>query len=107
MPYYLVQSAFTPEGWAAMVKKPQNREEAIRPVVERMGGKLKGAWMSFGEQDTVLLCEMPDNLTAAGFAMAVAASGALKSVKTTPLFSFAEGMEAMKRAAKSGYQPPK
>jgi hypothetical protein len=37
--------------------------------------------------------------------MAVAAGGACKSVKTTPLLSMEEGIEAMKKAATSGYRP--
>jgi uncharacterized protein with GYD domain len=40
MPHYLVQAAYTPEACAAMVKSPQDRLEALRPVVERLGGKL-------------------------------------------------------------------
>ena len=48
---------------------------------------------------------MPDNVSAAAFAVAVAAGGACKNVKTTPLLSIAEGIEAMKKAGQSGYQP--
>jgi hypothetical protein len=48
---------------------------------------------------------MPDNVGAAAFAFAVAAGGACKSVKTTPLLSVADGMEAMKKAGGSGYKP--
>ena len=105
MPVYLSQVAYTPEGWAALLKKPQNRIEAVRPAVEKMGGKIQGAWFAFGEYDVVVLIEMPDNVSAAGLAMAFAAGGACKSVKTTPLMTIEEGIEAMKKAAKSGYRP--
>jgi hypothetical protein len=36
----------------------------------------------------------------------LAAAGAFKSMKTTPLMSVAEGIEAMKKAAQSGYKAP-
>jgi hypothetical protein len=39
--------------------------------------------------------------------MAVAAGGACKSVKTTPLLSTEEGIEAEKKAAKARYTPPR
>jgi hypothetical protein len=39
--------------------------------------------------------------------VAVAAGGACKSVKTTPLLSVEEGMSAMKKAKGSGYKPVK
>jgi hypothetical protein len=48
---------------------------------------------------------MPSNVAAAAFAMAVAAGGACRNVKTTPLLSTKEGIEAMKQAATSGYKP--
>jgi hypothetical protein len=48
---------------------------------------------------------MPDNVSAAAFAVAVAGGGACKNVKTTPLLSLAEGLEAMKKAGTSGYKP--
>ncbi|MGZ4664630.1 MAG: hypothetical protein ACXV5Q_06150 [Frankiaceae bacterium] len=38
--------------------------------------------------------------------MALSAAGALKAVKTTPLMIFAEGIEAMGKAATTGYKPP-
>lgn len=105
MPYYMTQAAYSPEGWAALVKNPQNRIEVVRSAVEKLGGKIIGGWLAFGEYDIVAILEMPDNVTAAGLAMAFAAGGACKSVKTTPLLSPDEGLEAMKKAAKSGYKP--
>jgi len=48
---------------------------------------------------------MPDNFSAAAFAMAKAAGGAWHYVKTTPLLSVDEGMTAMKKAGGSGYKP--
>jgi len=105
MPHYLIQAAYTPEGWAALVKTPQNRVEAIRPSIEKLGGKIEGAWFTFGDYDIIVVVQMPDNVSAAGIAMAFAAGGACKSVKTTPLLTVEEGVEAMKKAGKTGYRP--
>jgi uncharacterized protein with GYD domain len=88
-----------------MIKKPQDRVEAVRKAVEKLGGKVGSFWMTFGDYDLVGILEMPDNASAAAFAMAVAAGGACKNVKTTPLLSIAEGLEAMKKAGNSGYKP--
>ena len=49
--------------------------------------------------------EMPDNVSAAALSLAIGAGGACRSVKTTPLMSIAEGIEAMKKAATCGYKP--
>ena len=102
--YYLQQVAYNPEGWQALVKNPQNRIEAVRPAIERLGGKIEGAWYAFGEYDVVLILQMPDNVNAAAISMAFAGGGACKSVKTTPLLTVAEAVEAMKKAAGTGYR---
>jgi hypothetical protein len=48
---------------------------------------------------------MPDNISLASLALAAAAGGSLKSVKTTPLMSIADGLAALKKAGTSGYTP--
>ena len=106
MAYYMVQAAYTAEAIAGMVKKPEDRAAAIAPVVEGLGGKLIGLWFCFGEYDVVGISEMPDNVSATAFAMAVAQSGKMKSFKTTPLMTTAEAMKAMKKAGGVGYRPP-
>ena len=106
MAQYLVQVAYTPEAWAALVKNPQNRMQSVGPVVERLGGKVQGAWLTFGEYDTVVIAQLPDNVSAAAFSMAVSAGGACKSCTTTPLMTPEEGIEAMRKAAGAGYRPP-
>jgi uncharacterized protein with GYD domain len=105
MPHYLQQVAYSREGWEALVKNPQNRIEAVRPAVEKLGGKIESAWFSFGDYDIVVITEMPDNVSAAAIAMAFAAGGACKSVQTTPLISTEEALQAVRKAAECGYRP--
>ncbi|HKS96845.1 MAG TPA: GYD domain-containing protein [Terriglobia bacterium] len=104
MAHYLWQIAYSSDGWAALVKNPQNRIDAIRPAVEKLGGKIESGWFAFGEYDIVSIVQFPDNVSAAAFAIAVAAAGSVKSFKTTPLLSVAEGVEALKKASGSGYK---
>jgi len=104
MPNYLIQVAYNPEAWQALIKNPQDRIEAVRPAVENLGGKIKEGWFAFGEYDAVLIAELPDNVAASAIAIAFAAGGACKSVKTTPLMSSAEAIEALKKASHAGYR---
>ncbi len=49
MPLYMYQAAYTHDSWAAQMKNPQNRVEAVgRQVCEAAGGKLVGEWLCFG-----------------------------------------------------------
>ncbi|MGH2371418.1 MAG: GYD domain-containing protein [Chloroflexota bacterium] len=106
MAHYLYMAAYTAEAWANLTKNPQNRMAAVGPVAQALGGDLEQAWLSFGEYDVVALLRLPDNGSAAAFAMAVAAGGAVKAAKTVPLLTLEEGVEAMRQAGGAGYRPP-
>ena len=95
MPQYLIQSAYTPEALQALIKNPQNRAEVIRSAVERLGGKLDG----------ITIVEVPTSVDAAALALAAAAGGSCKGVKTTALLTTEEMIEAVKRASTTGYKP--
>jgi len=102
---YLIQISYTSEAWASLVKHPHDRVEAVGKVVEKLGGKVGNFWGAFGDYDLIGILEMPDNVSAAAFSVAVAAGGSCKNVKTTPLLSMSEAIKAMKKAGNSGYQP--
>jgi uncharacterized protein with GYD domain len=104
MPHYLIQVAYSEQAWQALIKNPVNRIEAVRPAIENLGGKLQEGWFAFGDYDIVCIAEMPDNVAAAAIAIAFAGGGACKSVKTTPLMSTAEALEALKKASHAGYR---
>jgi uncharacterized protein with GYD domain len=101
----MCQVSYAQEAIRSMMAKPVDRSAVIRKAVEDLGGKLTGVWMSFGEYDVVVILEMPNNVAAASLALAVAAGGSCKSVKTTPLLTVEEGATALKKAGKSSYRP--
>ena len=105
MPSYMVQASYTSEAIASLLKNPQNRMDVVRKSVEKLGGKLTGGWLSFGDYDIVLIAELPDHVSAAAIALAAAAGGSLKAIKTTALLTNEEGLAAAQKAASSGYTP--
>lgn len=104
MATYLIQAAYNSAAVSALIAHPQNRADAIRKPIEKLGGNIVGFWLAFGEFDVVGIVEMPDNVSAAAFGLAVAAGGSVRAQKTTPLLSMEEGMAALKKAATSGYK---
>jgi uncharacterized protein with GYD domain len=106
MPHFLTQVAYNEQAWQSLVSNPQDRLEVIRPVIEKLGGRVINAYFAFGDYDFVLITELPDNVSAAALAIAASAGGACKSVKTTPLMQAAEGLAALRKAATSGYRAP-
>jgi uncharacterized protein with GYD domain len=106
MPLYMTQFAYTPQAWAALVDNPEDRSAPVREVVEAMGGRLIGWYLSMGDYDGLLIYEAPDDATAGAAILAAARHGHLRTTKTTPLFTDEEGMEIMRRAGGTAFRAP-
>lgn len=106
MPHYMVQWSLTPETWGKLVQAPEDRAAAVGRIIEGLGGKLEAFYYTFGADDGVAITELPDNVTQAALSMAIAASGALRNLRTTPLLTVQEAMEAMRKAGHIGFRPP-
>ena len=90
MPKYLFEATYTAEGLRGLTKdKASGRRKAIEKGLAAIGGKLESMYFTFGDADVVLICDCPDAATAAGFAITVSASGAVRS-RTTPLLTIEE-----------------
>jgi uncharacterized protein with GYD domain len=70
-----------------------------------MGTKFVTAGYPVGDYDVLVIYEAPDDTTAASFAMAVAAGGAVKSASTTRLLNGQEWIESLRKAQGSQYRP--
>ena len=106
MPMYLTRFSYTPETWARLIEKPEDRRKAAGTYIESVGGKLHGFWYAFGERDGYNLWEAPDNVSMASVVLAIGAGGALSSCETTVLISVEETVAALKKAKSVKYRPP-
>jgi uncharacterized protein with GYD domain len=106
MPLYLSRFSYTPETWARLIGKPEDRREAARSYIESVGGRLHGFWYAFGEHDGYTLWEAPDNVSMAAVALAIGGGGALSSLETTVLLSVEETMDALRKAGQVQYRAP-
>ena len=106
MPLYLTKFSYTPETWARMIGKPEDRRDAARSYIESVGGTLHGFWYAFGAHDGYNLWEAPDNVSMAAVALAIGGGGALRSIETTVLMSVDETMDALRKAQGLAYQVP-
>jgi len=101
-----VQASYTTTAWNKLVQRPENRMEALKPVIERLDGRLLAWYYTFGDYDVVVIFEVPSNVNAAAVSMAIMGSGAVKDLKTSALMSPDEGFDAMLLAQGAGYRPP-
>ena len=102
--HYMFRASYTVDGIKGLLKEgASGRGAAIRGLIEGLGGKLETMYWAFGQDDIVLIVELPDNSSAAAIAAAVGASGAA-AVSTTVLIT-AEEMDAAAKL-QVGYRPP-
>ncbi len=104
MPKYLVQASYIGDGVQGLRKEGGTaRRAVVEKACSSVGGKLDALYYSFGETDVVTIMDLPDNVTAAGVALLVAASGTI-DIKTTVLLT----PEEVDAAVKVGgdYRPP-
>lgn len=104
MPKYLVQASYIGDGVQGLRKEGGTaRRAVVEKACSSVGGKLDAFYFAFGETDVVTIMDLPDNVTAAGVALLVAASGTV-GVKTTVLLT----PEEVDAAVKVGgdYRPP-
>ena len=106
MPLYLSKFSYTPETWARMIGRPEDRRVAAQRYIESVGGKLHGFWYAFGTYDGYNLWEAPDNVSMAAVALAISAGGALSSLETTVLLTVEETVAALRKAGDVSYRPP-
>jgi uncharacterized protein with GYD domain len=97
MPLFMYQASYTAKSMAAQLQEPQDPVETIRPTLEEVGATMLVAGFPFGEYDILIVYEAPDEMTAASVAMAVAATGEVRSGKTTRLLSGQEWLESLRK----------
>ncbi|MSQ10037.1 MAG: GYD domain-containing protein [Dehalococcoidia bacterium] len=106
MPLYLYTAQYTAESLATQVKQPVNRAERTRVPVERLGGKLIGAWHAVSDPvHFVAIIEMSTEAAMASLALAFGAGGAAREHKWTPLLTPEQWVAALQHAGDTGYQP--
>jgi len=106
MPRYLSLFAYTPEAWAALIRKPEDRSQAVSTLCEQLGAKLIDLYYSFGEYDGLLITEAPDDVTASAVILAAISPGHVKSIKTMPLLTVEQTMDALRKAGIVSFRAP-
>lgn len=97
MPKYLFQGSYTAEGTKGLLKDGgSKRRAAVEEMIKKLGGKLEAFYFAFGESDSLLIVDAPDNVSIAAASLAVNASGAAH-VKTTVLLTPEEMDAATKK----------
>jgi uncharacterized protein with GYD domain len=97
MPKFLVEATYTAEGHKGLAKdKASGRKAAITTALKKLGGKLEAIYFCLGDKDVILICDMPDHISAMAIGNATCASGMART-KSTLLLTVAEADEALSK----------
>jgi len=95
MPKFLIQAKYTPEGMKGLVQdSASGRRADVTTAVKALGGKVEAFYYVLGDEDAVAILDLPDNTSAAAFAVATTGTGAVR-VRTTPLLTVEEVDQAL------------
>ena len=104
MPKYMIQASYTGDGTKGVMNEGgTKRRDTVAANVKAAGGTVEAFYFAFGEADTFVIVDLPDNTTAAALSMAVNASGVV-SLKTHVLLTPEEVDQAAKKSVK--YRAP-
>jgi len=79
MKKYLIKGTYSAEGTKGLMQEGgTGRKTAIEKMLGDMGGKVESFYFAFGEDDVILVIELPDDVTAAAVALRVNAAGLVR-----------------------------
>ena len=85
----------------ALLDAPEDREPAVRKLIEGAGGKVISFYMTTGDTDFLLISEANDAEAIIAALMAASAAGTISNVATVRAWTGAEFKPIAERAAKA------
>ena len=95
MALFMSQFSYDKDTWNQLTESPEDRRDAIEPLLESLGCRLVAVYYAFGDYDGVVIFEAPDGVTAAAAVIAAIKPGHVSSVKTTRLLTVDEMQAAL------------
>src|SRR5476649_567565 len=90
MPIYITQGRYTRDAIKGMIVKPEDRSDKVGRLMSKVGGKLLGYYLTFGEYDFLTIAEAPSETQMAAALLAAASGGGITDMRTTLALSAAE-----------------
>ncbi len=104
MPKFMFRAALSAEGVGGVLEEGGTaRRQVVGDAISQLGGSMEAFYFAFGDDDVVVVAELPDVETAAAFAMETSSSGRV-SVSTTVLLT-PEQVDHV-RGKSSGWRAP-
>jgi uncharacterized protein with GYD domain len=86
MKKYLIKGTYTAEGTKGLMHEGgSGRKMAIEKMLAEIGGKVESFYYAFGEDDVILVVDLPDDISAVAVGLRVNAAGLVRISMTVLL----------------------
>jgi len=99
MPIFITQGRYTRDAVKGMLARPEDRADQVSRLLSKIGGRLIGYYVTFGEYDFLAIAEAPSETQMASVVLVAAGSGGVSDLRTTVALSTAEAKGAFAAAA--------
>ncbi|HMA55256.1 MAG TPA: GYD domain-containing protein [Pseudolabrys sp.] len=99
MPIYITQGRYTRNAIKGMIVKPEDRADAVARLLSKIGGRLLGYYVTFGEYDFLTVAEAPSDVQMAAALLAAGSGGGVTDLRTTVAMTSVEAKGAFAAAA--------
>ena len=99
MSIYITQGRYTRDAIKGMIVKPEDRADAIARLLSKIGGRLLGYYLTFGEYDFLTIAEAPNDVQMAATLLAVGSGGGVTDLRTTVAMTAVEAKGAFAAAS--------
>jgi uncharacterized protein with GYD domain len=104
MPKFLCQASYTTTGIQGIINdSATGRRADLQATVRALGGKIEALYYAFGEDDAVMILDLPSSVTAAALSLRTQGTGTVR-VRMTPLLTVEELDQALE--VKMQYRAP-
>lgn len=87
MPKYLIKGSYTAGGTKGLLSEGgTSRKAAIDKLVKSLGGTLEVFYYAFGDDDVIVIADLPDDATAVALSLTAGATGTV-TLSTTALLA--------------------
>jgi uncharacterized protein with GYD domain len=97
----VTRGCFTQDYAKGLVGAPEDREPAVRKLIEGAGGKLLSFYFTTGDADFLVISEANDSEDILGALLAAISAGTITNVSTNRAFTGAEFKAVAEKASKA------
>jgi uncharacterized protein with GYD domain len=99
MSIYITQGRYTRDAVKGMIVRPEDRADATARLLSKIGGRLLGYYLTFGDFDFLTIAEAPNDMQMAAALLAAGSGGGVTDLRTTVAMTSVEAKGAFSAAS--------